>query len=140
MANENKHLLINIAKLADIAKKDQWVVEYDNELDSFYWTKPSISKDAQLTRFSDEFALYVTPKGNIEGLFIEYAQNNFVTHHQTFKPLFENLIENAKSNLSFLNTKDSKIRDLLECMAGMVANDTLAEVLEKDISLKQVFA
>ena len=68
----SKNIPINISKIFELAQKEKWAVEYDSSLDSFYWTKPRISKDAKLKKFLDDFSLYITSQGRIEGVFIEY--------------------------------------------------------------------
>jgi hypothetical protein len=66
-------------------------VEYDSDLDTLYWSKPIISEGAITTQFLEDFSLYVTNKGLIEGLFIEYAKYNFVSHNKEYAPLFKQL-------------------------------------------------
>ena len=138
MENPNKYL-INISKLAEVARDNKWAIEYDADVDSFYWTKPEISKHAQLMKLSDDFALYVTPEGNIEGVFIEYAKNNFMEHNKDFKPILENMKEIDDNR--FVLTKDTakKLSGLLESMANKITAETLSNVLENNLSIKQAF-
>ena len=138
MENPNKYL-INISKLAETARNNKWAIEYDADVDSFYWTKPEISKQAQLMKLSDDFALYVTPEGNIEGVFIEYAKNNFMEHNKDFKPILENMKEIDGNR--FVLTKDNakKFSGLLESMANKIAVETTSSVLENNLSINQAF-
>lgn len=139
MEKQDKHLLESIANLATTAKVDGWKVEYDADLDSFYWTRPVISLTAKLTKLSDDFALYMTPDGNIEGIFIEYAKNNFIVHNESLRPVFDGLekIDDDKYTLSEDN--QNKLGGLLDLMAEKVANNAVSEVLKNDIRLEQVF-
>ena len=141
MENSNKNLLININRLANTAKEQKWAVEYDADLDSLYWTKPVISPFAKLTKLSDESALYITPEGNIEGLFIEYAKNNFISHNNTLKPIFDSLTKSIDGNKFTIPVdKEKKVEGLLSLMADKVANESVAEILESNLELDGVFA
>ncbi len=138
MENSNKYL-INISKLAETAKNSKWAIEYDADVDSFYWTKPEISKQARLMKLSDDIALYVTPEGNVEGVFIEYAKNNFMEHNKDFKPILENMKEINDNR--FVLTKDSlkKFSGLLDSMANKITAQTLESVLENNLAINQAF-
>lgn len=138
MENRDKYL-INIANLAEIAKNNKWEIEYDSDSDSFYWTKPQISQKAQLMKLSEDFALYVTPEGNIEGIFIEYAKNNFVKHNEDFMPLFEGLEETDENRFTLSQKKQKEFGGLLEFMATKISAETISNVLENNLSIKQAF-
>ncbi|GEM_PF-1009111 len=124
MENSNKYL-INISKLAETAKNNNWAIEYDADVDSFYWTKPEISKNAQLMKLSDDFALYVTPEGNIEGVFIKYAKNNFMEHNKGFKPILENMKEVDDNRFVLTKSNEKKLSGLLESMANKITADNI---------------
>jgi hypothetical protein len=137
---ENKDpYIINIAKLATTAKENKWAFEYDADVDSLYWSKPDISKNARLMKLSEDFALYVTPEGTIEGIFIEYAKNNFVEHNEDYKPLLDNLEKIGDNRFVLSKEKQEEFSGLLESMANKVTAETLSNVLENDLSIKQVF-
>lgn len=91
-------LAINNRKLLDFAymfreriAKEHWVPRYDRETDEFSFTVPQLSKDARVKYFDDEFAFYVTPSEQIEGLFIEYFRNNFIRHHKDMGPALQDV-------------------------------------------------
>ena len=138
MDNPNKYL-INISKLAETAKDNKWAIEYDADVDSFYWTKPKISTQARLMKLSDDFALYVTPEGNIEGVFIEYAKNNFMEHNKDFKPLMDNLKEIDENRFVLTKDKQKEFSGLLESMANKITAATISNLLENNLSIKQAF-
>ena len=128
-------------KLHETAERDGWVVEYDTDLDHFYWTRPQLSSTARLAKLSDEFALYMTPEGSVEGMFIEYAKNNFMEHYQQFKPIFDNLTKKLDGHIYTLSKeKLLACKSLLGSMAEKAANDSMAQVLENRIQLDRVFA
>lgn len=139
MEREHEYL-VNIKNLADTAKRDNWVVEYDADVDSFYWTRPEISQSAQLTKLSDDFALYLTPEGQVEGLFIEYAKYNFVEHNKDFKPLFDKLELIDENRYTLPKEEERNLKDLLSSMAHKIAAETLFKVAEKNIRIEQAFA
>lgn len=140
----NKHslnIVANIAKLAQTAEREKWVVQYDSELDSFYWTRPKISANAKLTKFLEDFALYVNPAGNIEGLFIEYARNNFVNHNEVFEPLFASITEKIEDNIMTIpKKKQSMVKDYLGLIADKIAAETAIGFEDKNLNLNTVFA
>jgi uncharacterized protein YuzE len=125
--------------LADIAKNNKWQIEYDSDVDSLYWSKPRISKKTQLMKLSEDFALYVAPNGNIEGIFIEYAKNNFVEHNEDFRPIFENLEKIDENRFTLSKEKQKEFSGLLESMANKISSKTLSNVLENNLSIKHAF-
>ena len=76
-----------IDSLGAIAAKNKWTPYYDKKLDSFYWHQTPLSSDSNLVKISHETSVYVSAKGNIEGLFVEYLKNNLVEHNPIFKNL-----------------------------------------------------
>lgn len=127
---EKSKLLSLIANIFDTAKKDKWQAQYDKSLDVFYWTKPKLSKDSRLTQFINDFSLYITSAGKIEGIFIEYAKYNFVNHNKEFKPLFNAMKIDSKKDAiySLPKKKEKEMNYLLEYMADKVAKETLRVV------------
>ncbi|HEY9583402.1 MAG TPA: hypothetical protein VJI66_00340 [Candidatus Paceibacterota bacterium] len=83
-------------------------MEYDPELDYLYWSKPKISRTAQLKKFLEDFSIHVTEKGLIEGLFIEYARGNFISHNKEYKTLIDKMI--PKDGVYVLPKKRGKKR------------------------------
>jgi hypothetical protein len=125
-------------KIFDIAKRDNWAVEYDSDLDTFYWTKPKISSKTVSRKFLDDFSLYVTDKGEIEGLFIEYAKFNFLSHNEEYKPIIDQMVKVDDTQYALTPDKVKGVESLLENMANKVANETLDAVLHRGIELKGV--
>ena len=127
---EKSKLLSLIADIFNVAKKDKWQTQYDKSLDSFYWMRPKLSKNSKLVQFMDDFSLYITPTGNVEGVFIEYAKYNFVSHNEEFKLLFNAMKVDSKDSdiYSLPKKKEKEVNHLLECMAEKVAKETLQVV------------
>ena len=121
-----------IGKIFEIAKKDNWVVEYDTDLDTFYWAKEKISANTSLRKFLNDFSLYVSNNGQIEGIFIEYAKYNFVSHNKEYKKLLDSLSKSKKDDsvLVLTKTKEKTMEPLLKEMAGMIASETLSSKLD----------
>lgn len=136
---EKSKFLSLISKLFATAKKDNWKPSYNKEVDSFYWTKPKISNTARLVQFIDEFSLYVTPSGKIEGLTMEYARFNFMSHHKEFRPLFNAMTSKGKTKTYTIpKNKKSKVEHLLENMADKVARDTLELIADNKINIEDL--
>ena len=132
-----KNISLNVSGIFDIAKKDKWVVEYDSDLDSFYWINPKISKGTMLKKFLSDFSLYITPSGKIQGLFIEYAKYNFIAHNKEYEKLI-GIMEKVDGDKYILpHKKEREAEDLLKNIANQVGNETL-EMVEKGFSLKEV--
>lgn len=74
-----------IDSLSTVATLDRWEPLYDKRTDYFYWKKPKLSRDVRMVKVSHETHLYVTPKGTVEGVFVEYLKNNFVGHNAEYR-------------------------------------------------------
>lgn len=129
-----------ISNLSNLAKKDNWQTSYDEGLDSFYWTKPIISKEAKLKQFLDDFSLYITPTGLIEGLFIEYAKYNFNAHNEGYEQLFNAMtvkIDSAGQIYTVPKERQDEIGHLLDNMASKVAQETL-QVMASGVAIESI--
>ncbi len=126
-----------INKIFNTAKRDKWVVEYDSDLDTLYWSKPKISAGATSKKFLDDFSMYINKKGIVEGIFIEYAKHNFVSHNTEYKALFDELVKVGGDKYIIPKENAKNVEDLLQGMANMVANETLDAVL-KGVDLKNM--
>ena len=123
---ERPNILSLIASIFKIARRQNWSTLYDKGSDCLYWSKKNISKDAELIQFLDDFSLYITRSGKIEGLFIEYANNNFMSHHREFRPLINAMKQKGGKCIYILPKKDEdKVEHLLEGIADKVAKETL---------------
>ena len=119
--------MIKITNIFNIAKKDKWVMEYDPELDSLYWSKPKISPSAQLKKFLEDFSIYITDKGLIEGLFIEYAKGNFISHNTEYRKLI-NKMKKVDGVYILPKNEEKNVEPLLKSMANMIGNETFEDV------------
>lgn len=129
--------MIKITDIFNTAKKDKWVMEYNPDLDSLYWSKSKISPSSQLKKFLDDFSVYVTDKGIIEGLFIEYAKGNFISHNAEYAELIDKMVK--IDGVCVLPQKEMKgVEPLLKSMANMVGNETLQAVLNKKLDLNKI--
>lgn len=138
---EKRKILHFIADLFNIACKDNWKPEYDASQDYFYWTREKLSRDTRLVRFLDEFSLYINPRGSIEGLFIEYAKNNFLSRNEDLKPLFNALNVSMGNDIFTISTKEKGgIDHYLKDMASLVAKETLEVFSKEDIDFNRLIA
>jgi len=132
-----RNIPLKISDLFNRAKREKWVVEYDSDLDSLYWTKPKISKNTKLKKFLDDFSLYITSSGQVEGIFIEYAKYNFLSHNKKYEPIF-NVMKSSGGEKYILRRKDEKsVESLLESMAEKVGTETLGAI-ERGLDLNKV--
>src|SRR3989344_2414433 len=113
----SKNISLSISKIFDMAQREKWVVEYDASLDSFYWTKPQISRDAKLKKFLDDFSLYINSQGQVEGVFIEYAKYNFAAHNDSFEVLFKKLEKVDDDRYILPASEDKEAQSILRSMA-----------------------
>ena len=87
---KKKKIVDFLSQFSDIAKKENWISHYDAESDSLAIRTPKLSEDARKEYINDEFAFYLTPKSDVQGIFIEYFVSNFVSHHKDFKGVAKN--------------------------------------------------
>ncbi|HSV94852.1 MAG TPA: hypothetical protein VLH94_02695 [Spirochaetia bacterium] len=80
-----KELVLFAANFSDVVKRENWVSRYDPESDSLSYSVKELPKSSRLKYFNDEFALYVTNRNKINGIFIEYFMSNFLNHTKGFK-------------------------------------------------------
>jgi|SRR3989344_738028 len=122
---EGSKFLHLIADIKGIAKRDSWEVQYNKELDTFYWSRNKISKDAKLKQFLEDFSLYITSVGNIEGVFIEYALTNYFSHHKELGPLGEILVETRDSTGVLSEVQETNAKPYLDDIADKIGSETL---------------
>jgi len=90
--NFNKKKIIDfVANFSKIAKEQKWISDYDHEDDSIAIRVPVLSMQARKRYVSDDFAFYLTPGGEVQGIFIEYFISNFVAHHKDFKDVAKDI-------------------------------------------------
>lgn len=107
VTNKVKSEILHLDKLA---KKDGWVVEYDSEMDSLEWGLPKMPRNARLYNVNKEISLYLTPKGLVKGVYIEYYRNNFVEHNIKFKK-FSKLLANKTHKEGAIKLKSGRKQD-----------------------------
>jgi hypothetical protein len=90
----NKKKIIDfVANFSKIAKEQKWISDYDHEDDSIAVRIPVLSMEARKRYVTDDFAFYLTPEGEVQGIFIEYFISNFVAHHKDFKDVAKDIKE-----------------------------------------------
>ncbi len=133
---ENKAVLSFAYNFENIVKKNNWVSRYDIDTDAFSVTVKKLPNDARLKYFGDEFAFYLTKKGQVKGIFIEYFKKNFVKHNKEVDEIrgLINKMEIAQKNdpNSLLEIKTSAFKTKI--MKGL--ENVLEESLAKGIKLE----
>ncbi len=94
-----------------------WVVNYDPETDSLSFSKSKLSSDTKISYLDPEIAVYLSGKKEIEGVFIEYATKNYMSHNKelaNFKKKLVALSKNEKSD--FIQIKKSDAKSLIHAL------------------------
>lgn len=133
---ENQAVLHFAYNFEDIVKKNNWVSRYDSETDGFSVTIKTLSKDARLKYFGDEVAFYITSKGEVQGIFIEYFKKNFVKHNKGISDIREVLKkEETKQKGSENSLVEVKVNSMKTKLLKGLEN-ALEETLAKGIKLE----
>lgn len=90
-------ILLQIEGLADIAKKDSWIFEYDSEIDELVFGKDYMPRDSFLFNVNEEINIFLSPDSTVNGLHIEYFKANFLEHNIELKPVLEAISNKSKS-------------------------------------------
>ena len=138
MTNMEKNAFLNLIKnLGTIAKKGKWQFFYDKGADSLYWSKKRISTDSKLKKFSRETSFYVNGAGGVEGLMVQYFQNNFLTQNENLAKIgIVDSINKAESGepISLGSRKD----ELEALFSESIKNDILTDALEANYTLRDL--
>ena len=136
---QNKTIIQLIEEVVDTAKKERWPMMYDTLADAFYWTKSKISDGAKLVQLSRETAFYVTPTGEMDGIFIQPFKNNFLTENQDVAEItdfFEK--KNGDEMLTMSRAQEEKIQPFIVGFSESIKKDIYRDALEADYSLKEL--
>ena len=106
---QKKKILNFLGKFSEIIRREGWVFHYDKDSDSLAIRKPTLSEDARKKYIDDEFAFYLTPKNDIQGLFLEYFTSNFISHHKNFRFVVKTL-KSGKGSKSLVVLRGEKMR------------------------------
>lgn len=68
---DKKKILDFVTNFTKIAKEKRWIFDYDADDDSMAIRAPKFSADARKEHVTEEFAFYITPKNEVEGVIIE---------------------------------------------------------------------
>ncbi len=109
--DKNK-LISQLNEIDKVAKKNNWMMDYDDKLDELVYGMKIMPDDTNLVGLSDEIKLFVSSRSLIRGIFIEYFAYNFVEHEKGLKPILKVLDMDTKKEVS---QKDSRLyKDLLK--------------------------
>ena len=133
--SENKAIITFAYNFQKNVSAGNWVTRYDTDTDSFSFSVKNLPDDARLKYFGDEFAFYVTKKGEVKGIFIEYFNKNFVAHNKeasAFKDMFTKMELKQKDGESLLEVKSSKLQ--AKMIKGL--EEALEDSLAKGMNLQ----
>jgi len=112
MKISDKNLLIEeIKKIPKIANRNNWVLSLDRDEDAMFYSKSVIPKGSELFQITDDFAIYLDKKKNVQGVMLEYFDNNFVEHHKVFRPLVDKVFKKDKEIVE-INPQKTKNNDV----------------------------
>lgn len=125
-----------INNLSTIALKNKWIPLYNKELDYFFWTQKNVSGEAKLVKVSHETSLYINPRKEIEGIFVEYLRTNFVEHNPLYGVLlkqFTKKIDNNVFTVANINKAEKYFIGMAEALRADIYQDAQS-VQEKGIN------
>ncbi len=103
-----KQLIEAVKNIPIVAEQEQWVLTFDKEEGSLFYSPEKISDNAQLHQVTDEYALYLDENFKPQGVMIEYFKENFLKHHKSFSNLCKELLSNNKEEVIVLDPKETK--------------------------------
>jgi len=117
---DKKELMDLASDFSGFVKKHNWVSRYDIESDALSITTNKLSKDARIRYFDDEIAFYITKDKNLEGIFVEYFESNFIKHHKGLNDILKDIRkrkeikDEGKTLVDLSQSKIEKIAPRLE--------------------------
>ena len=92
------------------AKKESWGISYDKLADSLYYTPKVVPEKSALFNLSNEIAIYVNSKSEVDGLFIENCSANFFKHKTEFKNFLNSPnLKKLEDDIYTLKDKDKTV-------------------------------
>ena len=109
-----KEQLIEAAKnVPIIAAQEGWVLTFDREEGTLFYSPQKISDNAELHQITDECALYLDKNFKPKGMIIEYFKENFLEHHGLLIKELSQKVFDSKENLVIakpeINNEDGKV-------------------------------
>ena len=111
---QKKNIMDFAPNFSEIAKKEQWISNYDTETDAIVIRTPRLAHDVEKKYINDEFAFYLNKNNEVKGIFIEYFMTNFISHHKDVKDIKKEIEKEIKaekqeeSGLLRLEPKETK--------------------------------
>lgn len=84
---DKEKILSQVQDLAHIAQKNNWVLDYDSDIDELVFGKDYMPRDSFLFNVNDELNLFLTPRSEVTGVHIEYFKANFLAHNKKLTPV-----------------------------------------------------
>lgn len=122
---KKKKIVDFLSQFTDIAKKEKWISHYDAESDSFAIRAPKLSEEARKEYVNDEFAFYLTPASDVQGIFIEYFLANFVAHHKDFKEVGEELKREVKEDGAVITLDKEEVKKIVPELQEVIINSLI---------------
>ena len=120
-----------IGSLYSEAKRGRWKRFYDNESDSFFWTKRPIPSGNRLAKVAKEIAFYLDDKGVVNGLLIQPFRNNFLSHNEEIADVLGVFATTNKIPPGELKAVES-------LLSASIQKDIYRDIAEEKYSLKDL--
>ena len=99
---KKEKLIEAVRNIPTVAQREKWVLTFDKEEGSLFYSPESISDGAELHQVTDEYAIYTDKDFNPKGVMVEYYNVNFVKHHNMFKELSSQIFK-GKEKIQTVN-------------------------------------
>lgn len=115
-----------LSQLKDLQRTaNDWTLEYDADVDQLFFGAKKIPNGYFLFQLNDEINLFVNKNSRVQGMFIEYFQNNFLEHNQELKPVLQALDDE--------NDTSHEIKDIERvALQKELFFDALASLVDRD--------
>lgn len=121
-------IIAQVARMSKIAQESRWKYDYDEEVDSLVFGVEEMPNDSFLLNVNNELNLFLTPKSELKGIFIEYFATNYLQHNKDI-----NVVMNLFKDPPKPRTEDAKMVELAEdLLESRLANGAVESLLGKD--------
>lgn len=129
-----KEVLIDAVKSVPVAaEKERWVITFDKEEGTLFYSPRRIPDGAALHQVTDEYALYLDKQMNPHGVMIEYFDENFIKHHRPLR-LLSKAIFKGRGKVQVIDPKTGKRNEKIAALAAL-----LESTLIKDAGIRPIF-
>lgn len=130
--NKKEGVIDAVKSVPIAAEKERWVITFDKEEGTLFYSPRRIPDGAELRQVTDEYALYVDKQMNPRGVMIEYFNENFIKHHRPLR-LLSNTIFKGRERVQVIDPKTGKRNEKIAALAAL-----LESALIKDAGMRPI--